>query len=187
MSEELQIAADLYESGHIEQAREKYLALADEGSPAAQAFVGWMFLKGVGTQPDVSEAECWFSASASGGNPQGQYFLGRMKEEAGKDIEALQLYEAASIQGHLGSLYRAGMCYLYGRGGKVDTNKGLQTLQEAASRGHLMAERRIAGFLISGRAGLRGVPRGIVTFLRLLPRAIRTAMLNDPYEDRFSG
>lgn len=77
---------------------------ADAGDPEAMNYVGEIYLKGLGTDPDYALAMTWFKKAADKGNDRARINLGYMYEEglgvAKDEVQALNLYrEAQGITG----------------------------------------------------------------------------------------
>lgn len=77
---------------------------ADAGDPEAMNYVGEIYLKGLGTEPDYALAMTWFKKAADKGNDRARINLGYMYEEglgvAKDEVQALNLYrEAQGITG----------------------------------------------------------------------------------------
>jgi len=77
---------------------------ADAGDPEAMNYVGEIYLKGLGTEPDYALAMTWFKKAADKGNNRAKINLGYMYEEglgvAKDEVQALNLYrEAQGITG----------------------------------------------------------------------------------------
>ncbi|MCP3979554.1 MAG: sel1 repeat family protein [bacterium] len=67
---------EAYKAEDFTAAMELWKPLAEAGHPMAQSYVGLMYRKGEGVEPDPAEAVRWFQASADQGNPKGQFNLG---------------------------------------------------------------------------------------------------------------
>ncbi|WP_341326988.1 caspase family protein [Methylotuvimicrobium sp. KM2] len=77
-----------------------WLPAAQEGDAEAQAYVGEIFQKGLGTQPDYQSAALWFKRAAEQGNKRAQLSLGYLYEK-GLGVEqdsavAMEWYQKAS-------------------------------------------------------------------------------------------
>jgi TPR repeat protein len=55
-----------------------YRKAADQGSAAAQFFLGAMYAKGHGVPQDYAEALRWYSKSADQGSAEAQFIIGHM-------------------------------------------------------------------------------------------------------------
>ena len=58
-----------------EQAFEWYCKAANQGCAEAMTSVGWCLYKGIGVQPNLSDALLWLKESATQGNLRGQLYL----------------------------------------------------------------------------------------------------------------
>lgn len=77
-----------------------WLGQADLGDADAQNYVGEIYLKGLGTEPDYAKAKDWFEKSAAQGNKRARINLGYLYEQGlgvAQDMaKALNLYREAS-------------------------------------------------------------------------------------------
>ncbi|MDR3388891.1 MAG: caspase family protein [Rudaea sp.] len=77
-----------------------WLGQAEEGNADAQNYVGEIYLKGLGTEPDYAKAAEWFEKSAAQGSRRARINLGYLYEQGlgvQQDISrALNLYREAS-------------------------------------------------------------------------------------------
>jgi hypothetical protein len=77
-----------------------WLGQAEEGNVDAQNYVGEIYLKGLGTEPDYAKAAQWFEKSAAQGSRRARINLGYLYEQGlgvPQDIsKALNLYREAS-------------------------------------------------------------------------------------------
>ena len=89
---------------HAQQTLDELLALADQGSAAAQYSLGLMYDEGLGVFPqDYAEAARWFRLAADQGFADAQFSLG-YKYNLGQgvpqdDAEAVRWYRLAADQG----------------------------------------------------------------------------------------
>jgi uncharacterized protein len=98
--------------------------LAEQGVPAAQSALGWMYASAKGTSLDRKEAMKWYQRAADQGDAEAQYRLGRAFEN-GEGIphngpEAVKWYKLAADQGFTKAQTR--MCDLYATGWIVGLN-----------------------------------------------------------------
>ena len=100
-------------------ARRLWEALAKQGNPSGQAWLGLLYVRGDAVPQDVAEAVRLFRLAAAQGNPSGQCFLGQMHDDYGKGVpksyaEAVKWYRLGADQGDarcqwlLGGMYNAG-------------------------------------------------------------------------------
>ena len=113
-------------------------ALADEGDPLAQSFLGYMYHLGVGVHQDLEQARTWLVKSAAQNHPAGQtelaWFLQENSpEEASKTIE---LYLLAAAQGYAKAQSHLGYALWEGKLGIVDKKRALELFNDASIDGH---------------------------------------------------
>src|SRR6185312_6773079 len=77
-----------------------WMGQAESGDAEAQNYVGEIYLKGLGTDPDYAKAKEWFEKSAAQGNKRARINLGYLYEQGlgvPQDMpKALNLYREAS-------------------------------------------------------------------------------------------
>ena len=67
-----------YTTGDYTRAMHDWLGLAEQGDPAAEAGVGFLFHKGLGVVQDDAEAAKWFVKAAEQGQAEAQLLLGTL-------------------------------------------------------------------------------------------------------------
>lgn len=67
-----------YNSGDYTRAFHDWLGLAEQGDPAAEAGIGFLFHKGLGVTQDDAEAATWFVKAAEQGQAEAQLLLGTL-------------------------------------------------------------------------------------------------------------
>jgi len=89
-----------YDRANYQTALKVWLGQAEGGDADAQNYVGEIYLKGLGTEPDYAKAAEWFEKSAAQGSRRARINLGYIYEQGlgvPKDIaKALNLYREAS-------------------------------------------------------------------------------------------
>ena len=89
-----------YDRANYQTALKVWRDSADAGDPEAMNYVGEIYLKGLGIDPDYDLAQTWFKKAAEKGNNRAKINLGYMYEEGlgvDKDMtKALNLYREAS-------------------------------------------------------------------------------------------
>ncbi|MHB8447252.1 MAG: caspase family protein [Rudaea sp.] len=89
-----------YDRANYQTALKVWMGQADSGDAEAQNYVGEIYLKGLGTEPDYAKAREWFEKAAAQGNKRARINLGYLYEQGlgvPKDIaKALNLYGEAS-------------------------------------------------------------------------------------------
>ena len=67
-----------YNGGDYARAFRDWLGLAEQGDPAAEAGIGFLFHKGLGVTQDDAEAATWFIKAAEQGQAEAQLLLGSL-------------------------------------------------------------------------------------------------------------
>jgi hypothetical protein len=93
-----------FDRANYQTALKVWMDSASAGDPEAMNYVGEIYLKGLGIDPNYPEAQKWFQQAADKGNNRAKINLGYMYEEGlgvNKDVaHALNLYrEASGISG----------------------------------------------------------------------------------------
>ena len=107
-------AWDAYRLGDYRRALGLARTAAEEGDASAQSLLGHLYDEGHGVEHDGSEAMTWYHRAAEGGDPHGQYMVGREAERWSDLTTAARWYRLAAEQGHdvaqfkLGEFHRAG-------------------------------------------------------------------------------
>ena len=104
-----------YRSGDYQQAYEIWLPAANEGDPASQTGVGFLFFLGQGVPKDGIEAAKWYQLAAEQGHAEAQTYLGMLYDQgegvAEDKDEAIRWYQLAVEQDNL--LAQALLAVLY--------------------------------------------------------------------------
>ena len=89
-----------YDRANYQTALKVWMGQAESGDAEAQNYVGEIFLKGLGTEPDYAKAREWFEKASAQGDKRARINLGYLYEQGlgvPKDIaKALNLYGEAS-------------------------------------------------------------------------------------------
>ncbi len=177
-------AAAHYARGEYKEALEKYRVLAERGSAPAQVRVGWMYHTGRGVGEDREEARRWYKAAADTGSALGQFYLARLYLQEKDYATGLEFLGKAASQNYTPALARLGDLYDRGLAGvKRDREKALQYYQQAATGGHVIAQKRIALRMIRGQLGLLRIPQGFYALAPVLWSAFKL-LWRDPYDER---
>ena len=70
-----------YDRANYATALKVWLPLAEQGDATAQTYVGEIFEKGLGVQPDYEAAEKWYRRAAEGGSSRAAIDLGNLYEQ----------------------------------------------------------------------------------------------------------
>jgi hypothetical protein len=181
-TEELRIAAALFEDERYQEALEKYRVLAERGAVTAQLRLGWMYHAGKGVQTNLEQAEKWYAKAASTQSAQAQFYLGTLYRAKGEYKQAFEWLERSASQEYSPALYFLGQLYYVGEGVEVNREKAFEYFGQAAEKGHLFAQRNIAYEMIKGRHGIMRIPIGVLLLVRVLCRGIKVTV-KDPDSD----
>ena len=141
---------DFYNRGQYAQALNelKGAALGNDGDPEAQALMGTIFLKGLGTEKDAIQAAYWFQEAATKGNAAGQRNLGEIYLAGNglpqDDYQANYWTQQAAIQGDAIAQVTLGKLLLDGRGAKRNAQTAVRWFQQAADQGNADAQYQLA-------------------------------------------
>src|SRR3989442_987701 len=78
------------------------------------------------------------------GNHRAQVHLAMARTDQGRFREAIECLEHAAAGGYLPALYVLGRMHELGKWNAVDRARAMQRYKEAAERGHVWAEKRLA-------------------------------------------
>jgi TPR repeat protein len=101
---------------------------AEKGLAEAQNHLGWMYQKGVGTDPNLRKAIQWFRRSAEKGSAAAMYNLG-VSYEKGTGVrmdsaKAAELFRNSAQNGNANAQFMLGVIYSAGIGVKQDLAEG---------------------------------------------------------------
>jgi len=89
-----------YDRADYRSALAVWLPTAEEGDPEAQTFVGEIYERGLGGEPNYAAAADWYRKAAEQGHSRAQFNLGTLYEQGvgvkGDKLEALNWYRRAS-------------------------------------------------------------------------------------------
>lgn len=129
----------LFREGKHAQALEKWRSGANSGYAPAQWALGYLFEKGQGTQPNISEAASWYRKAAEQGLPGAQLALGGMYERgqgvSQSDSEAFTLFSKAADRGYPPAIVALGSMYERGKGTAKDASKAFELYKKASDLG----------------------------------------------------
>ena len=167
-----------YKGFRYNEAFSKYKILAEEGFPECQTFVGWMYAKGEGVEPNYSEAIRWCRKAAEGEDPRALFYLAKVFILTGDKQQAFEIMNQAASVGYAPAVFRLG--YMYEEGYYVANNddKAIELYQEADRLGHLFGRKRLALYLIRRNQGLLEVLKGLYLYLTLLFSSASTLFIN---------
>ncbi len=158
-------------AGDMQAAWDIWKPLADAGDARAQSNIGVMYDNGDVVAEDDVEAVRWFTLSAEGDFPTGQFNLANMFAE-GKGVAqdfgiAVRWFQAAARQGHPQAQMSLMQVYYYGDGVTQDHGLAYMWLAIAAESGHVEAVDNMADF--ESRINKAAVARGRAMAAKCLP------------------
>lgn len=113
--------------------------MTEQLAARSAGFLGWMFLRGEGTEQSFDLAKKWFKRGRSLGNSQSQFCLGLMYLDGlgvAKDVKmAADLFSAAADQDHAGAQVHLGMIHM----DSGDVKTALAYFELAARKGRIEA------------------------------------------------
>lgn len=114
------------------------------------------------------------------------WYAGIILDRTGDVRGAFQSYEKSANLGYVPAIYRTGVFYGEGKGVERDRFKAMALYKEAARKGNARAEAAYAKMLVAGKAGVRGIPRGLLLLFRNPFKTARIAWQNIE-DDRLRG
>ena len=118
----------------------EWIAIAEQGSAAAQWLVGYYYANGKGVLKDEIEAVKWYRKAAEQGYADAQSSLANCYsngEGVGKDeAEAFKWYHKAAEQGDAGVQFLLGLYYSTGKGVVKDEVEAVRWWLKAADQGN---------------------------------------------------
>jgi uncharacterized protein len=148
-----------YQSGDYAMALLHWRPLAEQGSPEAQSWIGYMYANGMGVPPDFAAAMTWYHKAAGQGYAKAQYNIGTMYDR-GEGVPqdksaAATWYREAAEQGFINAQTTLGVMYQDGRGVPKDYAAAATWFRKAANQGDYEAQTKLGYMYASGQ----GVPQ----------------------------
>lgn len=182
LEEEFRLANTLFEHRRFTEAFKMYRLLAESGSTGAQLRVAWMLQTGSGVEANSDEAYRWYLKAAEQQSAEALFYLGRFKRAENKYQEALLYFQDSARQSYMPAVYQLGVMHEFGEGVEADKNKAFAYYHQAATMGHLRAERDKALLMIRGQLGVRGIAEGLLILVRVPYKGMKL-ILKDPESD----
>jgi|GEM_PF-1506349 len=117
---------------------------AEQGDPAAQTNLGYLYAAGKGMAENDLEAVRWYRKAAVQGNVDGQLNLGVMYDNgegvAEDNAEAVRWYRKAADQGNAPAQSNLGAMYDLGEGVAEDNAEAVRWYRKAADQGIALAQ-----------------------------------------------
>lgn len=133
-----------YDRGDYATTLTEWRPLAEQGDPAAQHHLGWLYMIGRGVPQDYEEAARWFRKAAEQGDRDAQVNLGSLYllgDALARDYgEALKWLRAAADQGHPLGQTKLGILYAEGKGVARDPVQAYVWFTLAGAQGSALAD-----------------------------------------------
>ena len=178
-----QVAADALGKGDYREAMRLLIPLAEQNSDYAFLSLGWIYETGAIGAADKDAARLYYSRAVDAGSASACFELGRLLLVQGEEDEARSVFELGAGRHDIACMSRLGRMMVEGRGGSVDVDTGVQWLTNAASHGHISAQRTL--LKIEERDARTLLQKlSIKAKIALLVKKGTTEMLNDPRSDK---
>jgi len=119
---------------------------AERGEHDAILAMGWFYLNGVGVNPSLPQAICWYKKAARQNDPLAFSSLGQIAILQRDFREAVYWLAKAAEKGHFRSKYFLGKLYWRGDGVEPDRKAARRLFADAASK-NVREAKRIERFL----------------------------------------
>ena len=174
-------AEKLFKEGRHEEAAQIYTVLAEKGSTDSQIFLGWMYQNGLGLERNLERAYELYKQAVSAGSTEGEFYLGRLCELQGKFDEAVEWLSVSAKKDYAPAMYRLGKLLEAGHPSR-NTTEAMKYFEDAARKGHLIAQKDIALKMFKGQLGWTKVLEGFFMLLKTIGRIYKVAK-DDPYDE----
>jgi TPR repeat protein len=124
---------------------------AEQGDPAAQYALGWMYESGQGVAIDIKQATYWYKEAASQNNVAAQYVLASIYDKGTGAERAVIWYLKAANQGNAESQFQLALHYQDGNGTPQNDRQSFIWFSKAAQQRHLSAQLHLANLYQSGK------------------------------------
>lgn len=143
----------------------EWIAIAEQGNPAAQWLVGYYYANGKGVPRDDVEAVKWYRKAAEQGYVDAQSSLGNCylngEGVAKDDAEAFKWYHKAAEQGDAGVQFLLGSYYSTGKGVAKDEVEAVRWWLKAADQGDADAQFSLGYCYTSGNGVAKDEAQGV--------------------------
>jgi|GEM_PF-1478384 len=155
-------AYDYYDAEKYADAFPIFLYLVNRGHQDSQNYIGWLYMKGYGTQKNYPAALKWYGKSAARGNAWGQQKLGYMyREGLGVPVDyeaAVKWYRKAAEQEDVDAEANLGYMYQKGWGVKANDTLAFEWYFKSAQQGDDWAQFKVGYYYDVGK----GLPKDAV-------------------------
>ena len=165
--------------------------IAQEGSVDAMIYAAGALSDRGASKEDIDRAIQWYRAAEVRGWPPASHRIGRLEFHNGNMKAALDAFGRGDELKYVPSTFRLGLMYKDGPADLRDADKAMVYLKKASDGGHLFAKRTLALMYMQGKAGVLGVPKGVLTLVTIWFDLIKIAFSgefkNESFDDRTVG
>ena len=158
------------QAGNYKQAIMLWKPLAEQGIPAAQYALGWMYESGQGTAQSYPQAAYWYQKAAEQGDMAAQYVLATMYSKGMGVVldqqQAVKWLLKAANQGDAIAQFQLGTHFQKGVGVKQDDSESFLWFSKSAEQGHLSAQISLGKLYQTGRGTQQDYKLAIYWFER---------------------
>jgi TPR repeat protein len=168
-SKEIDDAHALLQSGKLEEALSAFLTLKERGHRGVSTSIGWIYDNLPNRNRD--KAIEYYRLGSDEGDPYAQHALGGIYRSRNELDEAIRYYKLAAANGRPECLFLvARLAELKG-----DASQAEEYLSRAVEVGDPFAVRNRAFDYMTGKHGVRNIPRGLFLYVRNVPKLLRAA------------
>ena len=151
--------------------RERYVSAAEQGSVAAQIWLGWAYWEGKFLDVDLRASRFWLERAASNDHGEAKYRYALFCRANGDgDLSLIYLAEAINHE-CAAAAYDLGNCYYSGVMVHRDRARAISLWQRAAKAGHLLSEIQLIKSDLQSASWFRKP----LVWLQLIPITVRIA------------
>jgi TPR repeat protein len=144
--------------------------LETKGSIWSFLLLGYMFKNGLGVEVNIPRAEEYFKKAYDAGLIEGLYALGRIYVSKKEYDKAEKVFLEGVSRDYLPAIFWLAQVYQKSSSARDRKVEIELLLEKAAARGHLYAQRQLIDLLISRKSGYTNIIRGILLYLKFLPK-----------------
>ncbi len=155
-----------FEVADYKEAYQIWRLLAEQGSSAAQYYLGMLCANGWGTKKNRVKAVHWYRMAAAQNHTLAQYALANALlngQGVGQDeIEAFRWFLSAAKAGDAHSQFAVGLMYLNGRGGlQKDYQQAITWFTTASTREHVISMIKLGDIYLKGKGVTQNIPEAL--------------------------
>lgn len=143
-----------------ENAFTTFRELAREGSVVSMHFVAWCYSTGTGVRANSSRARSWYRKAIAAGSWRATIDYARLLDEGGWYSECDEVLNDGVNAGLATSHYWLAKLRYQRAPGRKAARAAKDLLEYAVDRGHLGAQKGLSNLYLSGRLGIRNIPKG---------------------------